>query len=562
MGGDLEEQGDELLALSTILETQAFSYSAEPPHMGSLEVEVRLDSPLSVVTPDRGDFQVSHLPPLKMEFSLPPDYPSLCPPLFLLSCPWLLPAQKAGVEARLDQLWQENRGGVILFLWLNFLQEEVMDFLQLSSSLDLRQFEAVVSEEPHTEPEPGLEKLRIVEDGSLDREGQDSPPSQDSADSGLETGSEPGLALQGEVVESGPGARTSPSESESTSRGCGGSSESKSKVARCSEGVRVRGRVRKYRLRGREGVVDTDRGAALVRGWDITEGGRECVEASLEVGEEVEVVLVEREGRFEGGRLSLAAVSVCGVGGGAVRGDRRVERGRVLAQGQEGRVVSWSRDGDGLVLGPGGEVYCWHGGVQEEGGRLAKGDIVTFSVVESRRWGVVATWVRRKGQELDRSGKDEEIERVAREKVVDDLEHEEEESGAGAVTANSLSDPNLRESEPVTPEVEVEAGQAARVRGFLEELQPPLGAVARGVEGGHVVGVVGPGLARQSAPAPRRRRRSVRAVTRLATLLREFNNMKLEQEFSVQLFSCQICYTDRTGGQCLRFMDCQHVYCR
>ena len=325
MGGDLEEQGDELLALSTILETAAFSYSPEPPHRGSLEVEVRLDSPLTVVTPDRGDFQVRHLPPLRMEFSLPPDYPSLCPPLFLLTCPWLLPAQKAGVEARLEQLWQENRGGVILFLWLNFLQEEVMDFLELSSSLDLRQFEAVLPEEPHTEPGAGLENLRIGEDScqdsqgregqesptSHDREGQDSPPSQDSADSGLETGSEPGLVLQGEVGESA-GARTRESAIASTaSLGCRGPSESK--VVSRSERVRVRGRVRKYRLRGREGVVDTDRGAALVRGWDILEGGRECVEASLEVGEEVEVVLVESEGRFEGVRLSLAAVDVCGV---------------------------------------------------------------------------------------------------------------------------------------------------------------------------------------------------------------------------------------------------------
>jgi hypothetical protein len=172
MGGDLEEQGDELLALSTILETAAFSYSPEPPHRGSLEVEVRLDSPLTVVTPDRGDFQVRHLPPLRMEFSLPPDYPSLCPPLFLLTCPWLLPAQKAGVEARLEQLWQENRGGVILFLWLNFLQEEVMDFLELSSSLDLRQFEAVLPEEPHTEPGAGLENLRIGEDSCQDSQGR------------------------------------------------------------------------------------------------------------------------------------------------------------------------------------------------------------------------------------------------------------------------------------------------------------------------------------------------------------------------------------------------------
>ena len=198
---------------------------------------------------------------------------------------------------------------------------------------------------------------------------------------------------------------------------------------------------------------------------------------------------------------------------------------------------------------------CWsRARVQEDGGRLVKGDTVTFTVVESRRWGVLATWVRRK--ELDRSGEDEEMERVEREmeKVVDDL-GEEGETGAGADSGNSVCDQGGKVCEPVTPEVL----EAARVRGFLAELQPPPGAVARAAEGGHVVG---PGLGREPAPAPRRRRRSVRAVTRLATLLREFNNMKLEQEFSVQLFSCQICYTDRTGGNCLRFMDCQHVYCR
>lgn len=67
----------------------------------------------------------------------------------------------------------------------------------------------------------------------------------------------------------------------------------------------------------------------------------------------------------------------------------------------------------------------------------------------------------------------------------------------------------------------------------------------------------------RAGQAPRRRRRSGRAGPRLATILREFNNMKLEEEFSVQLFTCEVCFTaSKTGSQCLKFVGCDHVYCR
>merc|ERR1719500_116465 len=64
------------------------------------------------------------------------------------------------------------------------------------------------------------------------------------------------------------------------------------------------------------------------------------------------------------------------------------------------------------------------------------------------------------------------------------------------------------------------------------------------------------------AVTPKRRRRHSSRQDQLATLLREFNNMKEEEEFSLSLNSCQICFSDKTGSQCLRFVVCNHVYCR
>ena len=45
---------------------------------------------------------------------------------------------------RLDEIWEENREGVILYLWFLFLQDEALDYLQISSHLDL---DSVI---PHT----------------------------------------------------------------------------------------------------------------------------------------------------------------------------------------------------------------------------------------------------------------------------------------------------------------------------------------------------------------------------------------------------------------------------
>lgn len=38
---------------------------------------------------------------------------------------------------RLDELWEENQGSVILFTWIQLLKEEALDFLGIQSPLEI-----------------------------------------------------------------------------------------------------------------------------------------------------------------------------------------------------------------------------------------------------------------------------------------------------------------------------------------------------------------------------------------------------------------------------------------
>merc|ERR1711874_693976 len=121
-------------------------------HRGSIEVTVRLHTPLTVRLevgaepvdaaaavdkPSVRSFSISHLPPVKLEFSLPTDYPALSSPLHHLSCSWLTKEQREKVSSHLNKLWTDNRGNVILFVWLDFLQEELLDFLNVRDEIDI-----------------------------------------------------------------------------------------------------------------------------------------------------------------------------------------------------------------------------------------------------------------------------------------------------------------------------------------------------------------------------------------------------------------------------------------
>ncbi|XP_073507352.1 E3 ubiquitin-protein ligase RNF14-like isoform X2 [Phyllobates terribilis] len=142
---DQEAQEDELLALTSIYSEDEFRRVDAAPE-GEIQICLELPSDFLIHIKSNSatncladDFEntVSFLPPILLNFELPPDYPSAAPPNFTLSCKWLSPRQLTLLCQHLDDLWEENRGCVVLFSWIQFLKEETLDYLNIKSPYEI-----------------------------------------------------------------------------------------------------------------------------------------------------------------------------------------------------------------------------------------------------------------------------------------------------------------------------------------------------------------------------------------------------------------------------------------
>ncbi|XP_061104609.1 E3 ubiquitin-protein ligase RNF14 [Conger conger] len=138
MSQDQEEQEDELLALASIYDEEEFR-RAESAQGGEIQICLELPQDFKIVL--KGEKQTEHdvsfLPPLVLNFELPRDYPSTSSPEYTLSSKWLSRAQLSALCRRLDELWRETQGSVVLFSWIQFLKEDVLGFLCLASPLEV-----------------------------------------------------------------------------------------------------------------------------------------------------------------------------------------------------------------------------------------------------------------------------------------------------------------------------------------------------------------------------------------------------------------------------------------
>jgi len=607
-GADREEQSDELLALSGILDTSAFSHSVSQcgGHKGVIDVEVRVPGAgLIEILRGQGkpNFEVKYLPPIKLEFSLPELYPSQACPLYCISCPWLLEDQRKRLEDQLKYLWDEQGGGVILFTWLNFLQEESLEFLGLSSQIDVCAFterSVSVTEEPQPSCD-NSDSLKLIDDDELrtsTESDQSNPKPVEKVVSVKDVATPVNYEMSSASnVEAGDKALTV-----------------------CS--------VLRWDVAKQFGVLDTDRGEALVRHSNIVGHNVNKLEASLEIGEKVECRIEKKKIKWKGIDSQFEAFNVSGVGGRMVRGNKKVEHVKVLEEDVMGSVVRWnSRGRDGMLKGPKGDVYVYYTCLQGEGS-LAKGDGVVFHVVESQKWGVLASFVRK--WEADGMEKEEEmewnrmqIERSKREKGAGSIKplaltgyvkKWKDDAGKGIITDEdgiewsfsakdclvrveqgfklfskgdkvTFVQSNEKTGATATPRavniklaVELDSGMGSNNSSVdLPVVQhvDTVGSTSVGVEvdkGEKEKVPIKPVLPAPSGiqenksvdspVTPKRVRRHSNRQHQLATLLREFNNMKEEEEFAVSLNSCQICFTDKIGLQCLRFVVCNHVYCK
>ncbi|NWX08816.1 RNF14 ligase, partial [Caloenas nicobarica] len=137
---DKEAQEDELLALASIYDEDVFKRS-ESAQGGETRIFLELpqDFIISVngnsaetLRSTRSEYTVSFLPPLVLNFELPPDYPSTSPPVFTLRGKWLSRAQVCRIVLTFEQSF------MVLFAWMQFLKEETLSYLKISSPYELK----------------------------------------------------------------------------------------------------------------------------------------------------------------------------------------------------------------------------------------------------------------------------------------------------------------------------------------------------------------------------------------------------------------------------------------
>ncbi|XP_041646726.1 E3 ubiquitin-protein ligase RNF14-like isoform X1 [Cheilinus undulatus] len=139
MNADREEQEDELLALNSIFDSDEF-FRNESKFTGEIRVSVQLPPDFTVAVKEgetQRQYEISSLPPLCLTFELPEDYPTSSPPSFTLTCSWMTHSQLSALTAQLTDLYQGTGGAVVLFIWIQFLKEDALKFLDIHSLLEL-----------------------------------------------------------------------------------------------------------------------------------------------------------------------------------------------------------------------------------------------------------------------------------------------------------------------------------------------------------------------------------------------------------------------------------------
>lgn len=149
---DTEARKDEILALTSIFDEKVFKPEAN--RGGEILIHCTLSDDFHLLYRNGEEEKFAHqagakveakdgkvltpisiLPPLTLRFTFPEDYPSCSAPDFSLSCKWLSQRQMNIISQSLDNIWEDNKGEVILFLWVDYLQNEALSDLGITSEL-------------------------------------------------------------------------------------------------------------------------------------------------------------------------------------------------------------------------------------------------------------------------------------------------------------------------------------------------------------------------------------------------------------------------------------------
>ncbi|XP_041046558.1 protein IMPACT isoform X1 [Carcharodon carcharias] len=112
-GENLQKQIDEIEALSSIYEDE-WCVIDEASRIFCIRIVDELDHPKWTIC---------------LQVILPPEYPIAAPPVYQLNAPWLRGQERISLSNSLEEIYLENSGECILFLWVG----KIRDFLLLKS---------------------------------------------------------------------------------------------------------------------------------------------------------------------------------------------------------------------------------------------------------------------------------------------------------------------------------------------------------------------------------------------------------------------------------------------
>jgi len=576
MSSDAEEQEDELLVLSEILGPALSRESSDGVHRGKLSIEVRISDSVTIRDSLERQFSVNHLPPLTLEFKLPPDYPSMSPPEFKLRCEWLQPSQLAAVRDKLGEFWTEQEGTVILFLWLNFLQEELSPFISLESGgVDIAAL-------------ANVQAARNTASASCSENSKDVSQAPNSTILDITVGIEHAQIN---------GVNNFPKYQGESAPSFVNSSKKENEPAN----FRSQGFVLDFSLDTLSGVVRINEGDVMIDKNSIVVHNPRKLEASCKPGEKVELDIRETRSAFVG-------VNITGVGGKYLEGHPDVENVSVLDENVAGKVLNWNkRTGEGTLKAPKGEVYAYKTCIQYEDIKI--NDRVTFNVVRSKKWGVLASFVQKAetsktlniidisadsnddleifqgtvkkwnqnrghGIIIDVSGKEWMFDS---QDCLDDATEGFCLYAKGDHVTFSAKPIIDRRSTPKAYQVRIDLNpnELAKIESCNSKKSPSHSFSSKTVKPPDI-GKNGtfseiqfmqektsqPAIIQKESNNIVEKRPVSSPADRLVTLLKEYDAMKKEEEFAISLFTCEICFSDKLGSQSMKFKPCSHVYCR
>ncbi|XP_043276230.1 E3 ubiquitin-protein ligase RNF14-like [Venturia canescens] len=148
MAGNQERQIDEIEAMSSICEEGEFFQTKGENHQIRFEIPVHIEKGILKVkysnviwrhSPKQMyyHFLIRNLPPICLHLDLPLGYPETLPPIYEIEICWLSPWECSLICQKLDEIWADNQGSEILFLWRDFLRNDILSFLHHEESLDV-----------------------------------------------------------------------------------------------------------------------------------------------------------------------------------------------------------------------------------------------------------------------------------------------------------------------------------------------------------------------------------------------------------------------------------------